>query len=356
MQATNGAKPIIITFKLPAPPPEDVLYTLLPQEKLREIAKYIPHGKTPVWAHWEKFVNHYKRKGKSRTTIKNVRDALKWLIKHIEIYTIEDCFDTFEIDERFHAYQEIRGIQGNTLNSYRKNLNTYFIYLERYNFIPSNPIKRIQKCAEKYREKPVMSDDQINQIIAHLSTRRQTRLQRARNIFFIDLLRFTGARPCELAALKTSDIIPFQGTHKLVIHGAKQKGKNRYYRLKGYVRDSYERYMSIRNQMRPNENHLFVSSSKRTGWGQKGMNYLFKKLRKELSFHISAYAFRRYVATKLYKEGMLLPQISDYLGHTRISTTRRYLEDICAWTDEAGDIMGKKITDIGQGNESVQKK
>jgi site-specific recombinase XerD len=316
----------------------ETLLRLLKPEEL-ELIPPIPTGQTPLWEHWEEFVEKYLRTGKSPSTVQNAKDSMKILILHLKVFTIEDCMDFRKIENLLHEYKEKRNIKATTFNSYRKGFNTYFIWLERYEYIPRNPIKKIPKCAEKYQEKLVLSQEKVDRIIAHLSTRRQTRLQRARNIFFIDLLRFTGARPCELAALKVTDVTQSKETYKVVIHGAKQKGKNRYYHLVGYVRDSYERYILIRNKIRPDEEHLFISSSKRTGWGQKGIRYLLKKLRQDLGFNITAYSFRRYVATKLYREGIEPHKISDYLGHTRASTTRRYLEDICAWTDEAGGIM-----------------
>jgi site-specific recombinase XerD len=321
---------------------EDILLQLLPAEELTKLSNLVPKGEIPLWKYWEEFVTKYLRLGKSRSTVQNVRDTLKVVILRLKFLTIEDCLNTEKLEDALHGYKERRGIKATTFNSYLKNLKTYFIWLERYDRVKENRIRRIPKCTEAYREKLVLDEEKVGKIVAHLSTRRQTRLQRARNIFLVDLLRFTGARPCEIAALKTTNITPTKDTYTLVIHGAKQKGKNRYYLLKGYVRDSYERYIKIRNKLRPDEKHLFISSSKRTGWGQKGIRYLFKKLNQDLGFKVTAYAFRRYVATKLYRKGMSLEGIGDYLGHTRTSTTRRYLEDICAWTDESGDIMAEE--------------
>ncbi len=317
----------------------ETLKQLLPNEKLEELATLVPTEDTPLWKYWEEFVTKYLRVGKSHTTVQNVRDTLKTVILKLKFLTIEECLNTEKLEDALHEYKEERGIKATTFNSYLKNLKTYFIWLERYGKIKENRIGRIPKCTEMYREKLVLNREKIDKIVGYLSTRRQTKLQRARNIFYIDLLRFIGARPCEIADLETTDITPINNTYKIVIHGAKQKGKNRHYQLKGYVRDSYERYMGIRNELRPDEKHLFISSSKRTGWGQKGMRYLFKKLNQDLGFRSTAYAFRRYVATELYRKGMTLEEIGDYLGHTRRDTTRRYLEDICAWTDKSGDIM-----------------
>ncbi|MBI5753669.1 site-specific integrase [Candidatus Peregrinibacteria bacterium] len=177
-------------------------------------------------------------------------------------------------------------------------------------------------------------------MVARVHDRRQTRLQRLRNIFFIDLLRFTGARPCELLDIQMKDIALEGNTYKLVIRGKKQKGRNRYYHLPSHLRDSYESYVHHRSLSRQNETALFISTSKQGNWTQKGMRGLFRALSKELGFKVIAYGFRRYVATTLNTRGLSMKDIGHFLGHSRASTTERYIERSCALTDMGTNIMG----------------
>jgi integrase len=113
--------------------------------------------------------------------------------------------------------------------------------------------------------------------------------------------------------------------------------------MSSHVRDSYENYIIQKNRIRPNEEKLLISLSKKTGWTQMGMRNLFASLSKKLGFRVTAYAFRRYVATTLDEKDVELRRISDYLGHTRASTTLSYIESSCARTRQAGEIMGGEM-------------
>jgi site-specific recombinase XerD len=172
-------------------------------------------------------------------------------------------------------------------------------------------------------------------------SRRQTRLERLRNIFFIDLLRFTAARPAELLQLTDDSITADLEGLALTIHGIKQKGKPRPYKLKGYAKDSYLNYIQQKKAERPTEKKLFVSMSKRDGWTHQGVNQLMKRLSKELGFRVNCYGFRRSVATSLDEMGLSLDEIGTYLGHTRRSTTLRYIQESTKRTAKASDIMDK---------------
>lgn len=296
---------------------------------------------TSIRFYWDDFVDASLEKGRSPETMKNVNDALNVLERHLGITTIEECNDPASLDTKLIAFKKSRGFSRTTFNSYLKNVNTYFIWLKSRRHINENFVSGISRAAEEQKEQPTLSYEQVQRILGQLSTRRQTRLERLRNIFFIDLLRFTGARPCELLNLLIKDIQEGPNGVILTIRGKKQKGKPRRYRLLSYVRDSYENYMSYRAQSGREETNLFISQSKKTGWTVKGMRGLFKRLSKELGFKVTAYAFRRFVATTLCTSGASPQAIMNHLGHQRFSTTRRYIENTSDLTATSTVIMSK---------------
>ncbi|PIZ76024.1 hypothetical protein COY05_02840 [Candidatus Peregrinibacteria bacterium CG_4_10_14_0_2_um_filter_38_24] len=294
-----------------------------------------------LWKYWSEFVKHYVREGKSLVTISNVRDTLKFVILRLKIMTVEACNNPNILREALYEEKEKRNWSPSTLNTYRKNLNTYFKWLEDMEYIQENKIMKVRKCKEIMNEQRTLTEDQVKLIRMQIVNRRQTRLERWRNDLFVAFLAFTGARPCELLSIQCIDIKKVEkGGYKLVIKGKKQKGRLRYYTLPSWIRDSYEMYLLKRQELKREEPNLFVSSSKRTGWTDKGMRGLFKRLSNEIGFNVNAYAFRRYVATKLNSEGKNLEDIANYLGHTRISTTKRYIERSCALTNECAEVMG----------------
>lgn len=227
--------------------------------------------KTPLLHYWDEFEEKYSRRGRSSLTIRNTKDSLLFIIRHLGIKTIEDCNNHVLLEDRLYEIKKKRDWSGATLNSYLKNLKTYFIWLEQREYIKENKLKKIGRCVEKPIEQPILLENDIKLIVAQIHTRRQSRLERLRNSFFIDLLRLTGARPCELLSMKVDDVRRHKGTYQILINGKKQKGRIRYYNLPSWARDSYISYMQYRSTLknRVGERSLFISSSKKTGWTQK---------------------------------------------------------------------------------------
>lgn len=316
-----------------------MLEQLIPADEIKSLIRLIPHGETPVWEYWPEFVRKYLRTGKSEVTVKGVRDGLRFAIRQLKIFTIEKLNDPRLVEDLLFAYKEKNLIKNNTYNTYRKHFNTFFIWLEKMGYILENHIGRIEKCKGEQDEHLTLDQEQVNLVVAHVYRRKQTKLQRLRNTFFVNLLRFTGARPVELLGLKVKDVTKCGDKFNLVLRGKKQKGRNRYYLLSTFVEDSFEAYMNYRADIRPNEDNLFISTSRVTGWTYLGVRRFFAAVSKEIGFKVTAYAFRRYVATKLYSEGMSMDKIGNYLGHTRLATTQRYIERSCALTSECAKVM-----------------
>ena len=320
---------------------EQTLYNLFPEEEFLEYTSEAQKKEgTPLWEYWKEFVTKYLRTGKSQNTVKNVRDTLRFIIRNIKLLTFEELNNTDLFEEAYYKVTQERKISNVTYNTYLKNLNTYTMWLKKKKLISENNIPNVDKHTEEINEQYTLTKDRVKEIVAHVHERRQTRLQRLRNVFFIDLIRFTGARPCELLNLECISIREEKGTYILVIQGRKQKGRLRYYRFPSWLRDSYDAYMDYRATIRPDETFVFISSSKQGRWTEKGMRGLFRKLSEELGYKVTAYAFRRFVATYLNEQGKDLKHIQNYLGHSRVTTTQRYIERSCSLTDICANTMG----------------
>ncbi|MFA5792825.1 MAG: site-specific integrase [Candidatus Gracilibacteria bacterium] len=317
------------------------LQSLVPEEMKAQLSARLQPSHTPIWAHWEDFAIRYLRTGKSEGTVRNVRDAIKFILNHSQLVSIEDFNDQRKLEDVLYEIMQSRHFSHSTFNTYIKNLKTYFIWLKRQELIAVNNLKNIPKYRETPKKQPTLNIAQVNVVVGHIMSRRQTRLERLRNIFFIDLLRLTAARPAELLQLTDDNITSDLEGIALTIHGIKQKGKPRLYALKGYAKDSYLTYINYKKTERPTEKKLFVSMSKRDGWTHQGVNQLMKRLSKELGFRVNCYGFRRSVATSLDEMELSLDEIGGYLGHTRRSTTLRYIQESTKRTMRASDIMNK---------------
>lgn len=313
----------------------------LTEQEIDALSKKAPHGQTPIWHYWEEFVERYLRTGKSEGTVKNVRDAITFVLRHTHLISIEEFNDQRLLGDALYKAMQERQFSHSTYNAYVKNLKTYFIWLERNGYVKEINIRKIERYTETPEKQTTLSIDQVNKVVGHIMSRRQTPLERCRNVFFIDLLRFTGARPAELLQLTEESIRSTKNGVILTIQGIKQKGKPRPYALSGYVKETYFSYMRCKRVKGREEKKLFVSASKREAWTKQGVNQLMKRLSNELGFRVNSYGFRRCVATTLDEQGLDLDEIGTYLGHTRRSTTRRYIEDSPKRTMKACQLMDK---------------
>jgi len=206
----------------------ETLKKILPDNELALTAKKVPAECTPLWFFWEEFVERYLALGKSQITVERVRDAFRLILRHTDLISIEDFNDPNKVEKTLLSLKETRKMSNSSYNTYRKNLNTYFIWLEKKEFIKENKIRKIERCKEPSPEMTALTEDQVKQIWALACETGKTQIERARNRLFISLLTVTGARPCELLSLKDADI---KNKTEIKINGRKQKGKPRYYRL-----------------------------------------------------------------------------------------------------------------------------
>lgn len=306
----------------------DKLKILLPIKEAQTILSKIGN-KTPLWAHWSDFVEERLFLGRSAVTITGIRDSLRYFIRLGGVTTIEECNDVLTVKNALFRVMKERSTGPSTYNTHRKNLSCYFNWLTNYEYIQENKLKKLPKAKEVLKDKPYLNDEQVKLVIGHIITRKElSTLISARNIAFVQILRFTGARPIELLRMKVSDINEEKDQLTVTIYGAKQKGQKRTYSIKDNgTANAIKHYLKLKEATRSNESKLFISASKRTGWTQKGMQKLFQKISKELGIKVTAYAFRRHVATKLWLTGLQPIEIMDYMGHSRLSTTRKYIED-----------------------------
>jgi site-specific recombinase XerD len=111
------------------------------------------------------------------------------------------------VDETMHRLKRERHWTPSTFNSYRKNANTYILFLIRKGIIEKNPIKKIEKVRERKKRYEIPDQKDITKLLAYFGSRNcSSPMQRARDLLFIQMLRFTGARPVELLSLSLENV------------------------------------------------------------------------------------------------------------------------------------------------------
>ena len=321
-------------------------YELLPKENLEELMKRIPEWETPLWLYWDDYVEISIGHNKSESTILNVQSILRFLLRHTDRITIESWRDPLESNRFFLTLKQERGLSNSTMNSYSKNLRSYFTFLFEMEKIPKNYLQNIKKSKEENKNNPTLITLEVKAIMWHLNSRvHSTKVERLRSLLYVQLAVVTGARPKELLGITIHSFS--KDRREVSINGAKQKWKERFYRVNDYIIETLSQYIKELVRLgRDNElsHHLFISFGKRGDpWTYRGINKLFQRLSKELGLHVTSYMFRRYVCTELFKNQEKIQNIQLFMWHTRVSTTFRYNHNSVDNTKDCSSYLERQV-------------
>lgn len=314
------------------------LHNLYSQEEELELLKNIPENQTYLWKYWGEFVSMSLENKKSQVFLSWVYDVMKTIIRHTWLKTIESFDDIWFLFNELKNLKYQRNWSSVTYNTYRKNLNSYFLHLIRMKYINDNPIHRIQKSKEADKSQPITNIEDIWVLIKLLE--KWETMEELRDCLYFKLAILTCARPVELLNLKIGSL--FDNRSKVRISWAKQNSKERIYSIKSIENNILRYIISVSKAWRNKElnDNLFLSVSKKwkpltTNW----LNKLYQRISKKTWFKITTYMIRRYGATMMYKRWLWPNEMMDFLWHTRWSTTKWYIQNSEEFTRKGTEIM-----------------
>lgn len=208
-------------------------------------------------------------------------------------------------------YQSINNCKNSTLDNVRRNLSSFFSWLEEENYIIKNPIRRIHKIRMASRIKKTISDENIELLRDGCKT--------LRDLAMVDLLYTTGMRGGELVNLNTEDV-DFQ-ERVCIVYGKGAKERRVYFDAETKLH--LQNYLNSRAD---NNNALFVSLLKpHRRIKINGVEIRIRELGRSLGMRdVYPHKFRRSMATRAIDKGMPIEQVQKLLGHKQIDTTMRY--------------------------------
>ena len=124
-----------------------------------------------------------------RTTIEQM---LKSVTEPIRKVTTE------EMRTYLSEYQKINNCSKVTVDNVRRNISSFFSWLEEENYILKSPMRRIHKIKTNQQVKEIITDEEIEKL--------RDRCLCKRDLAMIDLLYSTGIRVGELVNLNISDV------------------------------------------------------------------------------------------------------------------------------------------------------
>ena len=257
----------------------------------------------------DKFIASKEIEGCSKRTIQYYKSTLVMLENRTDIHFTHmttDHLRTYLTD-----YQKINNCSKVSIDNIRRNLSSFFSWLEEENYILKSPMKRIHKIKTAKVIKETLSDESLECL--------RDSCDNLRDLAIIDLLASTGMRVGELVNINIEDI-DFEN-RECVVFGKGNKERPVYFDARTKIH--LKNYLKSRTDDNP---ALFVSLDKPFNRLQiSGVEIRLRNLGRRLGIHrVHPHKFRRTVATRAIDKGMPIEQVQSLLGHSQIDTTMHY--------------------------------
>lgn len=257
----------------------------------------------------EKFISSKEMEGCSYRTIKYYKSTLIMANKKIDKHFLHVTTD--DLRDYLINYQKVNNCSKVSIDNIRRNLSSFFSWLEEENYILKSPMKRIHKIKTNKTIKETYSDEILEQLRDNCDS--------IRDLAIIDLLSSTGMRVGELVKLNINDID--LENRECIVFGKGNKERPVYFDARTKIH--LKNYLRSRND---NNQALFVSLDKPFNRLEiSGVEIRLRQLGRRLGVDkVHPHKFRRTVATKAIDKGMPIEQVQRLLGHSQIDTTMHY--------------------------------
>ncbi len=255
------------------------------------------------------FCNAKKVEGCSDRTIKYYRETINNFLGKVSTPIRKISAD--EIRAYLADHQCLHNCSKTTIDNIRRNLSSFFSWLEEEDYILKSPMRRIHKIKTKKTVKEIISDEEIERIRDHCDL--------PRDLAIVDLLYSTGIRVGELVNLNRNDINMEQ--RECVVFGKGDKERRVYFDAKAKVH--LQNYLDSRSDENP---ALFVTlDAPHERLKIRGAEQRIRKLGLNVGLSkVHPHKFRRTMATRAIDKGMPVEQVQKILGHSQIDTTMEY--------------------------------
>ena len=194
---------------------------------------------------------------------------------------------------------------------FRRNISSFFTWLEDENYIYKSPFHRIHRIKATITVKDTYADEDLKKL--------RDDCKELRNLAIIDTLNSTVMRVGELVNLDRADI-DFE-ERECVVYGKGDKERRVYFDAKAKLH--LQNYINSRTDTNP---ALFVTlDSPYERLKISGVEIRVRELGRKLNIEkIHPHKFRRTMATRAIDKGMPIEQVQKILGHSQIGTTMQY--------------------------------
>lgn len=249
----------------------------------------------------EMFLTAKQIEGCSERTTKYYRTTVNHLLNYLHEPIRKVTTETMR--QYLVDYQKINNCGKTTIDNIRRNISSFFSWLEEEDYILKSPMRRIHKIKTKKTVKNIISDEEIERLRDSCDNIRDTAM--------VDLLYSTGIRVGELVRLNREDINFAE--RECVVFGKGDKERRVYFDAKAKIH--LEEYLQSRTDSNP---ALFVTLDKPYDRLKiSGVEIRLRQLGRRLKIEkIHPHKFRRTMATRAIDKGMPIEQVQKILGHS----------------------------------------
>lgn len=255
------------------------------------------------------FINAKQIEGCSERTLQYYKMTVEHLLATLDVPVRKMTTD--EIRSYLANYQQRNNCSKVTVDNVRRNISSFFSWLEEEDYILKSPMRRIHKIKTKQSVKETISDEMIEKL--------RDNCECARDLAMIDLLYSTGIRVGELVRLNISDI-DFE-ERECIVYGKGDKERRVYFdakaklHLQNYINSRHDDNPALFTTLDAPYDRLKIS----------GVEIRVRELGRKISMErIHPHKFRRTMATRAIDKGMPIEQVQKILGHSQIDTTMQY--------------------------------
>lgn len=183
------------------------------------------------------FLDAKRIEGCSERTLDYYEKTITHLLKSIKIPIRR--ISTENLRKYLVDYQKINNCSKVTVDNIRRNISSFFSWLEEEDYVLKSPMRRIHKIKAKTVVKETISDEAIEQLRDNCKDKR--------DLAIIDLLYSTGIRVGELVNLNIEDV-DFE-RRECIVFGKGEKERRVYFDAKTKIH--LKEYLSSRNDDNP---------------------------------------------------------------------------------------------------------
>jgi site-specific recombinase XerD len=280
-----------------------------------------------------------RQKAASNNTVKSYRETLNLFIDYLS-HTLGcplakigfECITRKRTEEFLEWLENGRGCSVSSRNQRLSGLKSFFKYAAEMDKSTMAVCQEIFCIPKKKQEKPheieFFNESALQSILEQPTARKKTDV---RNLVFMILMYDTGARVQEVLDLCVGDIHMEKDSHYVILTG---KGKKT--RAVPIMKKTQEHLASYLIKFHPkpetSDPLFYVERNGRKGTMSgdnvekfvKRYGELARKDNPNVPEHIYPHMWRHSRSMHLYRNGMPLPLVAEWLGHTNIETTLRY--------------------------------